>query len=194
VTKPVEALKISYPGYNALVAGPGKKPLGWIPVDSIALFPDSTDANVSAPFYQDGIAAFVHGAWKSEDHKGDREDEDFLANLGVLHINDMIHLWSIQFRPKPADADSAPSRLKRCINPETPKWIRFRASCIEKLDSIPLGFFYEGAGWKRVKNVQRIDIIDWNTKYFHFFLSSTNTQAVLYALSAKEKFFRNLVP
>jgi hypothetical protein len=159
MTKPAEALKISSLGYNALVAGPGKKPLGWIPVDSIALFPDSTDANVSAPFYQDGIAAFVHGAWKSEDHKGDRMDEDLLSNLGTLHINDMIHLWSIQMRPADYQIANTPAKLKPCIkhgDPEIPNWVYLLASCVDKQDSIPVGFFYESAGWQRFRRIEKV--------------------------------------
>jgi len=157
VTTPDEVLKLSYPGFKALVVNDSGRRLGWLPVDSIAFFPDSNDAKVSAPFYQDGIAAFVNGAWKERDHVGggDGEPDEALMSIGDLHIQDMIHLWSVTLAHGDYDENNAPTYLKKCLihqtfgNGKILTWLS--GPCVEKSDSLPMGYFYKEAGWVRLR-------------------------------------------
>jgi hypothetical protein len=159
ITPPGDVLKLSFPGFKALVAAADKRPLGWIPVDSIALFADTNDANVTAPFYQDGIAAFVHGAWKEEVHSAADEDtpDSAFSGLGDLHIQDMIHLWSITLRDRRGlDVQHPPEKLRHCLFHQMDEDIKetwYSSRCIEKADSFSLSYFYEEAGWERIKSL-----------------------------------------
>ena len=165
LTEPAKVLALKYPGYYALVASPTKKPLGWVPVDSIALFPDSSDANMTAPFYREGIAAFVHGAWKERSQKGggDGEPRDAMMAMGRLHIHDMIHLWSIQLGAKDGlDYQHIPKYLKKCRISQRQDngavFVWLSAPCVDKADSIPMGYLYEKAEWVKFKRIRRVKV------------------------------------
>jgi hypothetical protein len=200
VTAPGEVLKLAYPGFKALVATPDKRPLGWISVDSMAIFPDSNDAKVSAPFYRDGIATFVHGAWKEKDHVGGGEGEpdDALMRIGDLRAQDMIHLWSITLVHGSYDENNVPPYLKKCLIHQKQSdgkvftWLS--APCVNRAEQLPLGYFYKEAGWTRLGNVGRIAFLDWNTEFFHFFLSPMGKSSVIYGALPKDKFKAGISP
>jgi hypothetical protein len=166
VTLPENVLNRSFPGFKALVATADKTPLGWLPVDSIALFPDPKDAEVSAPFYQDGIAAYVHGAWKEQDQSGGGEGEPdtALMNLGNLHIQDMIHLWSITLSYKAPDLKKIPKAFQPCFHlqkdPEDPgfDFPYLSTPCVERSPVLSLGYFYKEAGWERFRRIRRVSV------------------------------------
>jgi hypothetical protein len=165
VTPPGEVLKLAYPGFKVLVATPDKKPLGWIPVDSMAIFPDSNDAKVSAPFYRDGIAAFVHGAWKEKDNNGggSGEPDDAMMNIGDLHVQDMIHLWSITLVHGSYDENNVPPYLKKCLihqkasNGKVFTWLS--SPCVGKAEQLPLAYFYKEAGWERLRRFSSVSAV-----------------------------------
>jgi hypothetical protein len=78
--------------------------------------------------------------------------------------------------------------LAHCIKRHDPKWIYFRASCVEKVDTISLGYAYKEAGWMKIGNVGRIAILDWRTEFFHFFLSPVGKASVIYGANSDDKY------
>jgi hypothetical protein len=164
VTSPKEILGISFPGFKALVVNDSGRKLGWLPVDSIAMFPDCNDAKASAPFYRDGIAAFVHGVWTErndagvgEEDYGNGRNNDALVGLGVMEVKDMIHLWQITLRPKEYDEKSPPTFLRKCLfRRGSDTWLS--NSCVEQATKIPLQYFYEEAGWEKFRRIQHVEV------------------------------------
>lgn len=166
VTEPGEVLRLRYPGYKALVATIDRKRLGWIPVDSMAIFQQADDAIASAPFYQDGIAAFVHGMWLNRSSTGGKETPDqALMTFGNLELQDMIHLWKVTIVAEGFyDLKNIPTQFLHCRifdrEPNGKTWVWLNDSCVRNSDigSFPLSYFYDHAGWEKFQRIRRITV------------------------------------